>query len=335
MSHTPENDGILPRTVSGNPVVPRLFRAAVEACAEGVFLVDVAGICVYANAAASAIVGHRIDQLVGQHLHSLVHHSREDGSPYPAEECPIISASTTGSSGDSHDEVLWCADGVGIAVDLRARPVRLDGAPAGAVVTVTDARKRRAALRLAQTNEQRFRRQFDHAPVGLALAALDGTISAVNPAYCHITGYTEEELLRRHIQELAHPDDREGGLRQDQAAAVRRGGRRQHGEALRPAGWQHGMGARERFAGPGPGRHPHADPGRGPGHHRTAAGWSWSSRIARRTMPSPGSRIGSVCRSWLGRHLSRRGSHRGSHRSPVHRLGRIQADQRRLRARGG
>ena len=173
MSHTTENDGILPRPVSGDLVVPRLLPAAVEACAEGVFLVDMTGICGYANAAATAIVGCRIDQLVGQHLHSLVHHSREDGSPYPAEECPIISAATAGSSADSHDEVLWCADGVGIAVDLRARPVRLEGVLAGAVVTVTDARTRRAAVELAQTNEQRFRRQFDHAPVGLALAELD------------------------------------------------------------------------------------------------------------------------------------------------------------------
>lgn len=69
------------------------------------------------------------------------------------------------------------------------------------------------ALALAQSeaalreSEEKFRNAFDHAPVGMFLARLDGSWMKINPALCRIVGYSEPELLTIHWTKLTHPDD--------------------------------------------------------------------------------------------------------------------------------
>jgi PAS domain S-box-containing protein len=62
--------------------------------------------------------------------------------------------------------------------------------------------------------EQRFRKSFEYAPIGMALVALDGQWLQVNPALCHIVGYTKEELLGITFQTMTHHDELEADLRQ-------------------------------------------------------------------------------------------------------------------------
>jgi len=57
-----------------------------------------------------------------------------------------------------------------------------------------------------------LRSTFDHAPVGVALVALDGRFLHVNRKLCEILGYAREELLRRRFQELTYRDDLESDL---------------------------------------------------------------------------------------------------------------------------
>ena len=47
----------------------------------------------------------------------------------------------------------------------------------------------------------------------LAIAGFDGYFKKINPAGIELLGYTEEELLSTHINELIHPDDREETIR--------------------------------------------------------------------------------------------------------------------------
>jgi diguanylate cyclase (GGDEF)-like protein/PAS domain S-box-containing protein len=55
--------------------------------------------------------------------------------------------------------------------------------------------------------EQRFRTAFEAAPIGMALADLDGRLIQVNDALCAITGYTRDELEEMRFAELSHPSD--------------------------------------------------------------------------------------------------------------------------------
>ncbi|MCW2566419.1 MAG: hypothetical protein JWN54_516 [Mycobacterium sp.] len=192
--------------VAASQLLPQShFRAVVEACAEGVYLVDADGLCVYANPAATALLGYRADQLIGRVVHPVIHHTRADGSPFPVEECAMYRAAILGVPGEVDDEVLWRADGTPIAVDYRARPLVVGGRVEGGVVTFTDATARRAVLARLRASEERFRLQVQHATVGIVGATLDGRYEQVNPAYCRIIGLREEQLLGRSVFELMEP----------------------------------------------------------------------------------------------------------------------------------
>ena len=69
--------------------------------------------------------------------------------------------------------------------------------------------ERMEALREA---EERFRRAFDDASIGMALASLQGRYLRVNPALADLTGYEVDELLGRGFRDITHPDDLESDL---------------------------------------------------------------------------------------------------------------------------
>ncbi len=60
----------------------------------------------------------------------------------------------------------------------------------------------------AGRGDDRFlRAAFDQVPVGLAHITADGRFLHVNRRLCDMTGFSADELLRRHMRDIAHPDD--------------------------------------------------------------------------------------------------------------------------------
>ncbi|WP_414526520.1 PAS domain S-box protein [Nodularia chucula] len=62
----------------------------------------------------------------------------------------------------------------------------------------------KAALR---ESEERFRRAYNDAAIGMALVAPDGRWLSVNSALCDIVGYSEAELLNITFQAITHSED--------------------------------------------------------------------------------------------------------------------------------
>ncbi len=66
-----------------------------------------------------------------------------------------------------------------------------------------------AALR---DSEEQFRSAFESTPIGAVMAnlgaPLSGQIVKANPAFCEITGYSEDQLRGMSIHDVTHPDDR-------------------------------------------------------------------------------------------------------------------------------
>jgi diguanylate cyclase (GGDEF)-like protein/PAS domain S-box-containing protein len=65
---------------------------------------------------------------------------------------------------------------------------------------------RMQALRAA---EERFRRAFDDAAIGMALVSLDGRWQRVNRALARLTGYSQDDLRGMAFRDITHPQDRE------------------------------------------------------------------------------------------------------------------------------
>jgi len=70
--------------------------------------------------------------------------------------------------------------------------------------------------------EQRLNVLFTSAAAGMAVTDLSGHFIQVNPAYCTLTGYSEEELLAKTFPEITAPEQRESNY-QDVQELIRSG----------------------------------------------------------------------------------------------------------------
>ena len=63
------------------------------------------------------------------------------------------------------------------------------------------------AERQLREREEQYRSIFEATYDGINILDLDGFLVEVNPAFCHIFGYTREELIGKHVNVLAAPVD--------------------------------------------------------------------------------------------------------------------------------
>jgi diguanylate cyclase (GGDEF)-like protein/PAS domain S-box-containing protein len=56
---------------------------------------------------------------------------------------------------------------------------------------------------------ERFRSAFENAPIGMAMADLEGRVMRANPAYGEIVGWNPEDMIGVCVHDLTHPDDQE------------------------------------------------------------------------------------------------------------------------------
>jgi len=71
-----------------------------------------------------------------------------------------------------------------------------------------------------KVNKADFRQIYDPIRVGIARISLDFRIECVNKAYCRMLGYSEAELMGKHLRDITHPETVEANLAlQSQLAA--------------------------------------------------------------------------------------------------------------------
>ncbi|MGW2468675.1 PAS domain-containing protein [Streptomyces bauhiniae] len=118
----------------------RQTEMILRAASEGVVGTDTDGRIVLVNPAAAQILGYRAGELGGRELHTLVLHSRADGSPFPYDESPLADTLRSGRKHRVRGQVLWSKSGDEVSVDLTTAPVRDGDQLVGAVMTFTDRR---------------------------------------------------------------------------------------------------------------------------------------------------------------------------------------------------
>ena len=116
-----------------------------DSAVEGIYGIDADGSCAFVNPAALHILGyHHADELIGKHLHGLIHHSHADGTPYPAEKCPIHQFLPSQGKVHRDDDVFWHRDGRAIPVEYWLYPIFHNNEVTGSVVTFFDISERKA-----------------------------------------------------------------------------------------------------------------------------------------------------------------------------------------------
>lgn len=71
--------------------------------------------------------------------------------------------------------------------------------------------RKRAEMALRQT-EQKFKGAFDSLSVGMSFVSVSGGFQEVNARLCQMLGYSESQLLSLRLEDIIHPDDRQGDL---------------------------------------------------------------------------------------------------------------------------
>ncbi len=123
-----------------------LVRLLLDSTPEAIYGVDTEGDCTFCNIACLQLLEYQEQaDLLGKNIHRLMHHTKADGTHYPAEECSIYEAFRRGAETHAENEIFWRRNGTSFPVEYWSRPIQKDEKTIGAVVTFVDITDRKAA----------------------------------------------------------------------------------------------------------------------------------------------------------------------------------------------
>lgn len=199
------------------------FRALFQSVPVGVVVSGPHAEVLSSNPAARDLLGVTEEQLLGTtSFDSKWNCTYEDGSPCPGPEHPIPQAIATrqpvlnmvlGVDRPALEDRAWLL--------VNAQPqVEKDGNVTQVICSFEDITNRKSAEERLRVSEARFRALSETAPA--AIFVYQGSkFRYVNPALEMVTGYSQFELLKMNVWDLAHPDVRD--LVRERALARQRG----------------------------------------------------------------------------------------------------------------
>ena len=188
-----------------------------DSAGEGIYGLDCDGRITFCNAAATQILGWKLEDVVGKGAHGVHHHSHADGSTYPEDECLIYAALRDGEIHRVDCEVFWHVDGSCVPVEYISTPIIQDGKLNGAVVIFRDIsrrqeveRDRAAAFEELANLEAAHQLILNAAGEGIYGLDADGNTTFGNAATYEILGWHVEDILGQKAHEVHHHSHADG-----------------------------------------------------------------------------------------------------------------------------
>ncbi len=187
------------------------MRSVVENSSENVTIVDPDGTLRYASPAFGRMLGYDPEEVVGKM--NVLDHVHPDDLPHVLEETEKA-LSAGGVATNKAEYRFRHSDGSWRWVESAGTYLLDDPHVKGVVVQTRDITERKRIEEALREAEERFRRSFEDAAIGMALVAPDGRFLRTNRSLCEILGYREVELLGKTFQDITHPDDLDADLDQ-------------------------------------------------------------------------------------------------------------------------
>jgi len=183
------------------------IRLLLDSTGEAIYGVDLQGNCTFCNPACVWLVGYDDpEELLGQNMHDLIHHTRPNGEHYPQEECRIDQAFREGEGTHVDDELLWCADGTSFPAEYRSFPIRQDGKVVGSVVTFVDITARKGAEEALHSSEEQTRLIVETAHDAFISIDSGSLVRAWNSQAETTFGWSPGEAIGRPLADLIIPE---------------------------------------------------------------------------------------------------------------------------------
>lgn len=196
---------------------------------DGIYSINKQGLCTFINPVGAKMLGLKPEDVLGKNIHKIHHHTHENGTHYPVEDCPIYAAVHDGIVHEGIQEVFWRRDGSYFPVEFTSTPIIRDSEIIGAVVVFRDISDRlntekqlTHALEELQDLKSRLEQQNEylqeeilqenqyHEIVGNSPAILQiiEKIKVVAPTDANVMIYGEsgtgKELIARAIHQSSH-----------------------------------------------------------------------------------------------------------------------------------
>ncbi|MDH4100100.1 MAG: PAS domain S-box protein, partial [Nitrospirota bacterium] len=128
--------------------VSNQYQLILDSVGDGILVLDKNGMVTLLNSAGARITGYGQLDLADKDPHTVFHHTKVDGTPFPRTQCPIYLVLQDGTPRLVTDDVFWKSDGSSFPVEYICTPIRRDkgeSAIDGAVVVFSDVTWRREA----------------------------------------------------------------------------------------------------------------------------------------------------------------------------------------------
>ena len=180
-----------------------LLHLLMSATEEGIYGIDVNGLCIFINQAGLKMLGYeRVEEILGNSIHEMIHHSYRNGTPCTKSQCKVKRATDGGMSSHSENDLYWRRDGTRIPVEYWSHPIYKTGRIVGTVVTFIDISQRVKTLEKLKYQAQ----VIDQVRDSIVATDLKGNVTSWNKGAERLYGYTEKFMLGHNIA-LVYPEE--------------------------------------------------------------------------------------------------------------------------------
>ncbi len=172
------------------------YRGLFEQASDPILVTDFSGHLTDVNTALCHVFGYTREELLGMHVSELI-------DPENLKQNPISFQRLQRGEHMLSERPMVHKNGARILVEANVKK----SGENRIMAIVREVTELRVVQRQVLESEARFRGAFEDSAIGMALVSIEGKWMKVNRAFCQMTGYSEEELLRLSFQDIDHAED--------------------------------------------------------------------------------------------------------------------------------